>query len=259
MISQTTRFVHSNPQGAPAGVTGAPKALTGNENTCYQSNCHGSGTINSGPHTVSINIAGNPDTLTAGQAYSINVKIDNATGPYAGFQLVALSPSRTSIGTLSSASGNKIVSSGGRSYVTHTGRTLKSWTFTWTAPATLPDSVRFYVAGMETVSNVYRTYTTHKTLKKNPVVTAVAGSVSAKSWLVFPNPVQDVLNLKNKSVDQLPLSLEIISMDGKSVLKSESLSASDNQIFLPRDMSPGVYMLRTNFTNGTVNQMIIKE
>lgn len=50
MISQTTRFVHSNPQGAPPGVTGAPKALTGNENTCYQSNCHGSGTFNAGPH-----------------------------------------------------------------------------------------------------------------------------------------------------------------------------------------------------------------
>lgn len=197
--------------------------------------------------------------MTAGQAYPITVKIDNPTGPYAGFQLVALGPNRTSVGTLSAGSGNKIVSSGGRSYVTHTGRTSKSWTFTWTAPATLPDSVRFYAAGMETVSNVYRTYTTHKTLKKNPVVTSVAGSLTAKPWLVYPNPVQDVLYLKNKSVDQLPLSMEIIGMDGKSVLKSEGLSPSDNQISLPREMRPGVYMLRSDFTNGTINQMIIKE
>lgn len=164
---QSTRYIHSNPTGAPAARTGALRATTGFEATCAQSGCHGS-SLNVGPHSVSISLDGNPDTLTAGQIYPVTVKVENATGNFAGFQMVALNPAKASTGTFTVGTGTKLVTQSGRTYITHNNRNNKTWNFTWTAPTNLPDSVWFYVAAMENTGG-FKTYTNKLRLIKNPV------------------------------------------------------------------------------------------
>lgn len=256
LARQTTTFVHSSPGGAPASQTGAPRATTGFETTCAQSGCHGSN-LNNGPNSVSITIQGDPDTLTPGQAYPITVKVENATGSFAGFQMVALSPSRTSVGTFTAATGNKVISGAGRSYITHTNRNSKIWNFTWTAPATLPDSVTFYAASMENTGS-YRTYTTRKTILKNPVVTSIEKAVEAGSWVLYPNPARNQLHLKGFPVGQLPLSLEIIGKDGKTIYHNQNVSPVENHIELPSEMPAGIYFLKTQSNLGVQTQKFIK-
>ena len=151
--------LQSRSNGNITAYTGAPRATTGNESTC--TSCH-NGTNNSGPHSVAISITGNPSGFNPGQAYTVTAKIVNPTGTRAGFSLVCLNPAKASCGTFTVGTGTRILTTTGttgRSYINHSGTSLKSWTFTWTAPTTnVPDSVTFYMAGLEVTTADY-TYT----------------------------------------------------------------------------------------------------
>ncbi|HRH33776.1 MAG TPA: T9SS type A sorting domain-containing protein [Catalimonadaceae bacterium] len=254
---QSTRYIHSNPTGAPAAQTGAPRATTGFETTCAQSGCHGS-SLNVGPNSVSITVAGNPDTLTAGQSYPITVKVENAIGNFAGFQMVALNPAKASSGTFTVGTGTKLVTQSGRSYITHSNRNNKTWNFTWKAPATLPDSVWFYVAAMAATGG-YKTYTNKLKLIKNPVVTSVNEVVSNSKWTLFPNPVQNVLNLSGFPLSEIPLTIEIIGMDGREIMKTLEISNLGTALQLPAGLSNGVYILQTKTNKGLYSQRFIKQ
>ena len=60
--------LQSKNYGSSIPYTGAPKANVGFETTWIS--CHG-GTVNSGPHSVDIAIAGNPTGFDPGQIYAI--------------------------------------------------------------------------------------------------------------------------------------------------------------------------------------------
>ena len=178
----TFQGLQSRSNGNIVGYTGSPKSTTGSELTC--TNCHG-GAVNSGPHSLAISVAGNPSGFQPGQAYTVTAKISNPTGTKAGFSLVCLDPAKANAGALSltGGTGTRLLNSAstGRTYVNHSGTTLKSWTFTWTAPATnAPDSVTFYMSCLEvtTASNTYTTkFVFRKQVDSAPVLstTAIAG------------------------------------------------------------------------------------
>jgi len=74
---------------------------------------------------------------------------------------------------------------------------------------------------------------------------------------LFPNPVQDVLNLEIAKADLLTTQIEIIGIDGKvafrSVLHNDKSSISVS--FLPK----GLYLLRSSNGINTTNLKFIKQ
>lgn len=242
----STNYLYSEVNGAPAARTGAPRATSGNESTCAASGCHGT-SLNAGPHTARIAIGGDSATYIPGVTYSITTNIVNPTGTAGGFQLVALSPARASIGTFTAAPGNKIVSAAGRAYMTHSNKNNRSWTFSWKAPAaaTAPDSVTFYAACMETVSGSYKTYTTKLVFRKKPTITAVDDIVKNGDLVVFPTMATDKISVRNPRFGQLSSQVQILGIDGKEYLKQNlSAGSEESEIQLPAGMKPGPYMVR---------------
>lgn len=254
----STNFVHSNPNGAPAGNTGAPKT-TGTETTCARSGCHGS-ILNAGPHSINLTIAGDPTSFDPGSTYTLTSTIVSGTGNAAGFQIVCLNPSKVSTGTWTAGTGSKATSLSGRSYLTHSSSNRKTWTYTWKAPAeaSAPDSVTFYFAGMETVSGTYRTYTGKKVFHKT-VVTANESLTTPGDFTLYPVPATRFLNLSTGGFSSIT-SVEIFDLEGKSVLKTSVLPGVQyGEIQLPATMKPGVYVARIQNSEGKAARRFIKE
>ena len=256
----STNYLFSSPDGAPAARTGAPRATSGTESTCATSGCHGS-VLNAGPHTNRISIGGDSAAYTPGASYSITTNIVNPTGTAGGFQLVALDPARASVGTFTASTGNKIISSAGRAYMTHANRNNRSWTFNWKAPAaaTAPDSVTFYAASMETVSGIYRTYTTKLVFRKKPTITGVNDIVKNGDMAVFPTMATDKISVRNPRFGQLNTQVQILGVDGKEYARLNlNAGSEESEIQLPSAMKPGPYLVRLQNQEGIQIRRIVK-
>lgn len=258
----STSYLHSNPTGAPAGRTGAPKSI-GSELTCAVSGCHGT-TLNLGPHTVAMTITGDSASWSPDQTYGINVAIVGATGPACGFQIVALNPSKTSTGVFTNANtSTKLIAGSGRSYVTHTTKVNKNWTFNWKAPAasSAPDSVTFYLAGMENISttgNAFRTYTSSFVFRKTEVTTATDHLIASSDFQIFPVPASSHINLTLNPL-QGNYVVRLVAVDGKLIREINLTPGETNlTIDLPLGMKPGVYLLQTVSPQGIATKRFIK-
>jgi hypothetical protein len=110
-----------------SAVQAKPEGISGVSSGC---NCH-SGSADA---SVSVELSGVPSEYVAGQEYNLTVTITggptaNASGnAQGGFNLVA------SAGTLSSAGTDTQIMSGEATH-TEDGNDQRSWTVTWTAPA----------------------------------------------------------------------------------------------------------------------------
>ncbi len=134
--------------------------LTGSTgSTC--SNCHSGGNFGG-----SIAITGVPTSITPNAAYVVTVTINKTTGTSgrAGFELNVVNSAGAKFGTLSlPGTGVAVTSAAGtQQYAKHgsvqsfvnTGIGSKSWTFTWTAPATSTNNnITFYAAGLVANAN----------------------------------------------------------------------------------------------------------
>jgi len=251
IVLNSTSFVKSNSSGAPAGNTGAPSANTSTETTCSRSSgCHGPN-LNVGPNSVAMTIAGNPASYDPGTSYTITTAIQNPTGTAAGFQTVCLSPAKANIGVFTAGTGSKLLPAGGRSYITHTDRTRRTWTYTWTAPnaATAPDSVIFYVASMEKVS-AFNTYTSKFVFYKT-INTSAENLLSISGFTLYPVPAAREINLSGGSFST-PSTVEIVSLEGRSILKKNLLPGITSEVIeFPGDMQAGQYILRMRNEKGT--------
>lgn len=258
ILLNSNNHLYSDPNGAPAARTGAPRSTSGNETTCAASGCHGT-SLNNGPHTAGISITGNPTGYDAGSTYTITAKINNPTGTAGGFQMVCLNPTKASAGTFTAGTNNKRISAGGRFYMTHTARTSRTWSFTWQAPSPAPDSVTFYLATMETVGGVYHTYTTSLVFRKN-VVTDVADVVEeTEGVLVFPTVASDRISIRNPHFGQLAGRVQIVGMDGRLVQDVHLSAGTDlTEVELPREMKSGIYNLRILTSKGIETRRIQK-
>jgi hypothetical protein len=255
----TTNQLQGNSSGAPAGRTGAPRETTGNETTCAVSGCHGSN-LNVGPNTATISIVDNPVSFDPGVTYTMNVKINNPTGTAAGFQILALNPQRASIGTFTAGTGNKVITLSGRNYVTHTARTSRSWTFTWTAPssANAPDSVTFYAASMEKVNQIFNTYSTDFVFRKT-INTRIESAKSKGNFSIFPTFANDKITVKDPENQLKGYTIQIIGMDGREYLNQPLPEGNgDVEILLPADLKAGSYIFRTVGSKGYQTRHFIK-
>ena len=129
-------FMVLYPSGAPSPYyyTGSP----GDGHSC--SSCHGNASTVSGWITSTIPAAG----YVPGTVYQVTAtNTISGSGKY-GFEVSPQTTSGTLLGTLASGTNSKLVGSG--KWVTHStsSNSIKSWTFSWTAPAAGTGNVTFY-------------------------------------------------------------------------------------------------------------------
>jgi len=180
---------HSNPSGAPAGVTGSPA----DGETCISSGCHsGNLSAQDGLITSDIPVSG----YLPGSTYTITVAITQSGISRWGFQISPQSSTGTMQGTpiITNSTQTKIVST---KYVTHktagnSGSGSKTWSFNWTAPAAGTGNVNFYATVMAANNNGNESgdqvYTDVYTVPE-AVVTGVEDVITSENLLVYPNPV----------------------------------------------------------------------
>ena len=136
-------YAYTNSSGAPAGRTGALGEQTCNSchNNTLQSGAPGTGTVE---NTLTLN--GAPaSSYVPGTSYTVVLGITTAVPGGHGFQIMAVNSANSSVGTFTAGTRNRVVSSGGRSYVTHSARyTISTTSFTWVAPAAGTGLVTFY-------------------------------------------------------------------------------------------------------------------
>lgn len=163
-----TSFAGFYPGGSPAGKTGSP----GDGSNC--SSCHGTAaTTTAGWITSNIPAAG----YTPGQAYQITATNNmTGSGKY-GFEVSPQNVAGTLLGTLTAGTGTKLVGTG--KYVTQSAasNTLKTWTFTWTAPVAGTGNVTFYGAFARNYSGL-TTLSTLAVTEQVSSLPAAAGVIS---------------------------------------------------------------------------------
>ena len=140
-----TEYALTSSGGPPPNHTGAP-----GQSNC--TSCHG-GTVNSGSATRSLVFNGNPNltSYTPGQTYTAVLTINQTGIGTFGFQMISRNANNANVGTFIATNTSETQVSNG--YFQHNSGGItaattgsKSWSFSWTAPATGTGTVSFYVA-----------------------------------------------------------------------------------------------------------------
>ncbi|MEI6310769.1 MAG: choice-of-anchor V domain-containing protein [Bacteroidota bacterium] len=252
-----------------AGNTGSP-----GEATCQTGGCH-NGTVNTG--TGNVNILSSDMTgweYVPGTTYNIRVRIAETGKLVFGLGVEVLNSSNTNAGTINilESSRTQIISSGaGRLNLTHmTGAGLTNdssvYTFSWTAPSTDIGPVTFYVAGLAGNNNNGdsgdQSYTTSQTCTAKTNV-GIQTPTAASTMNIYPNPVQDKINIQMNNTPMNQSTISILDMSGKvvSVLAS-NLDLNENQLVSytrPASLKEGLYLLQiSNRTTTKSTRLVIQ-
>jgi hypothetical protein len=234
----------SSPSGTPAKASGGPAE---NGATCSQGGCH-SGMATARPNVISSDI---PSTgYVAGTTYNITVTVAGSGAK--GFQVSAQKTDKSYVGTLTAGEGSQIFST---NYVTHTEQKNPSpvtWTFKWTAPAKGAGAVDFYGAFAVTRSATY----TDKYTVQESASSGISESAANINLNVYPNPLQENINLCFDLQENAAVSAQLISMDAKSSfdLYNSNLLAGKHNLNLskPDALQAGIYFLQLNLDNKQV-------
>ena len=132
----------SKSNGSPLANTGSPG--DGLNNTCAKSGCH-SGTINSFPGSVSIDVGNIPSSGYApGATYSIEITVAESGKSTFGFQLTAEDGNNNKMGSYLPGSGVRLEFT---NWITHSSSSSSGvWNIDWVAPSGTED-ITFYTAG----------------------------------------------------------------------------------------------------------------
>lgn len=234
--------LHSNSQGAIAGVTGSPGDGGG---TCIA--CHnGTNTVRNGIITSNIPAEG----YTPGTTYTITATVGSPNRTVFGFEISPQNPSGTLLGSivLTNTTETKLIGNG--KYITHkldgtTGNGgTKTWTFNWIAPNAGTGDVTFY--GAFNLANGNGSTNGDSILTSSLLISERISSgifASANSNIhIYPNPLSNTGFLQLKTNDQLEnASLKITDAQGRIVKELQNIYG--NTISIDKTMfSKGVYI-----------------
>jgi hypothetical protein len=245
VVALTTLQSYKNgPAENNTQATGAPGSSA---NKC--TSCHGGGSF--GAVTVDFSMISDSGIAvteyTPGATYTLNARVNNASGTPAGYglQAVALKDSdNNNAGDFTNPSANaQIMTLSGRKYFEHNNTsTTNEFTCEWTAPAAASGAVTFYFGANSVNGN-------NATNGDNAVLTDVtfqeaAGDepdgifdIAFEKLSVFPNPAQDVITIEGISSRT---SIEIYSLSGAKV----SETVSDNGKVNIANLPSGLYLIK---------------
>ena len=210
----------SRRSGAPAGRAGDPPA----EITC-NNGCHTGAALNSGPATVSIS-SDIPETgYEPDSTYIITARASQNNITRFGFQVLAFgTEANDAVGTtsLTDETRTQLMTSGSKSYVTHTrdgtdSTNSNTWNFAWKAPATGSGEVVFYGAFVAANANngnsgdqVYATSDT--TTESN--LTAIASEI-LEGHRIYAITAQEKIKIDLEVKEFTYLNVSVIGTNGQ--------------------------------------------
>lgn len=224
-----------------SGKTGAP-----GEPNCTQ--CH-AGSASSGLGVNTLIFSGANDEYVPGQTYTFNLDVMNSTTT--GFQMTGLDNSNIKAGSFTAGTGSNIQTSSGKEYINHSGGTLSSWTFDWTAPFTAVGDVTFYlasnVANGNGVTSGDEIYLTELVLAQASAVGMEESLLVNANFNVTLNSHSNEINLHYISNGQAKISAKVYNVNGKEIFAKQlgnSLQGENiNTIKLKKQLPTGVYLV----------------
>ena len=251
LIVTTVLFIptlHSNITGSPGGKTNSPSDGA----NCTQ--CH-TGTVNSGPGTLTVMTNIPIQGYTAGQQYTITIQLSESNINRFGFEITCeennFGSQKTGSFVLTDAANTQFVNNSNN--ITHTmysinGTNMKIWTMDWIAPSNISSGVVFYVSAIaangnsnnsgDQVYTITRGFSegTSSIIDKQNVITA------------FLNPASKdiMINSTNKIYIH---SLNLYDLSGKEVYTKNDVSLPTiiNVDFL----NSGTYLVNMQEETGT--------
>lgn len=236
-----------DPKNPPTGQTGAPS-----ETTCSTaSGCHSGGNFSG-----TVALTGLPAELAPGTTYDLTLTL-SSTCSRTGFEMTVLDKSNVKCGDLIAGTNNNLKTVGTRQYIRQSNaNTLtggkSSYTFKWKAPATIQqDTAIFYYVMLQANGNGNTSGdNVAKGVKKVAMATSSASDdVSAIPVTLFPNPVQQFLNIDLPPSNTYTLSL--VNAQGRLI---QTFSAIGPRVLDVSDLSSGQYLLRIKGKEGSTTK-----
>jgi hypothetical protein len=263
----STAFVsmkfHDKSSSGIVGQTGSP-----GEGTC--SGCHAGG-LSSTTVAINANPAFVGNEYVQGQTYTITINIDGSGYSKFGFGCEILHiGTNVNAGTMANAGpGVKFLNSGARKNAVQTtpktGTNTSSFSFEWTAPTNGQDckiyAVGNCVNGNGSTSGDFARATSLSLT--TPTITSLAqpGKNVLHGFSVFPNPVQDKINVHYVLNEPKHVSIQLVSIGGELVaqlLEEEQQNDEYTKSFdIPSEIAPGVYFLKINTNGKTLAQRLV--
>lgn len=224
-FSGTTKY----PSGAPVGYTGSPS----DGQNC--SNCHNGTAVNAtGFITSNIPVTG----YIPGTTYTITCAFTGSGKK--GFEISPQSISGAALGTLIAGSGTQILQN---KYITHTSAnntSSASWSFQWVAPPLTTGTVTFY--GACVISKPNTKLTTLVVQENNLGINNLINI----NLCVFPNPLNEILNINYQLNVNSSVEINLFSMEGKKIetlMQNEQNQGNYSQSFDISHYQSGIYLL----------------
>jgi hypothetical protein len=262
IVDNASNVAIANTSGSQGGYTGS----ISDGKTCGTSGgCHGGGAVDQAMITSDIPVTG----YVPGEDYTVTITITQSGITKFGFEATAEDALGNQVGAITGGSGvNVIGTGGGTGHATHSasstsGTGVKSWSFTWTAPAFGTGAVTIYGSGNAANSGNNTTgdqiYKDAQTFNEVSGV-AVEENVSLIEFVAFPNPVQDVLNVKFDNYGASNMQLDLYDLQGRNVraFHNGSIAGAKQQMsYNVSDLDAGIYLLNLTMNGNVYTQKVI--
>lgn len=251
-------FIFQSRSAGPANVaglevTGAPGSV-GNMGTCANAGCHANNAFAASASIELLDGTDLVDQYEPGKSYTLRVTGVAGSGAPTGygFQAVSLDGSDSQAGVWGDVgSGAQTVAISGRSYAEHSLVSATSnFDLEWIAPDANTGEVTFYSAvalvnGNGNSSGDGVGVTTLTIGEKEPNNTSSAIRELA-NLSVYPNPVQNELNIEITSQNTGVFQLRFVDISGK-VIRIEQIevnSGTNRKAFDVSDVNKGFYLIQ---------------
>lgn len=258
-ITDLTSTAHSNAGGAPMGRTGSP----GDGSNC--TSCHSGSASSGGTITSNVPLTG----YIPGTTYNITATITVAGINKFGFEVSPQGTTSTQKGTLvvTNATETKLLGSTGK-YITHkstgtAGTGTKTWNFDWVAPAAGSGNAILYGAFVAANGNGTNSgdqvFLTNLLIQENITAGIMDVAANADSWIVYPNPAADKINIESIDVTAEMKSVDIYDITGKRHKSINYETFTQTQSLDIADLPSGMYVLNIQTDKAIITKKFVKE
>ncbi len=218
LVLSSNTYVMTNSGTPPPGKTG----YSGPAETCR--GCHSGAAPNPSGGSLEVVLGASQNSYALGETYDMSVTVNDPAKIRFGFQMEARDANNNSLAGFAATGANVGISvDGGVEYVNHSsvpGTNNGEFTFQWTAPANDVGTITFYASGLAGNGNFATSgdnvYTTEFSV--SPAITSVEEVIAnPKNIHIYPNPVQDQLNLFYVLPNSQQLNIAVYDMAGKMV------------------------------------------
>jgi len=250
------------------GNTGAPNDNTSNNRTCQT--CHNNGAFGVTPVLEITDAAGTviTDNYLPGQTYNVKMTVDASNSPTGyGFQMVALNAASgadgAAVNTWANGSSNVQFATlgNGRQYAEQSSLSSSNeFTMEWTAPSN--GTVTFYYGGnaVDDNGNTNGDNATMSSTSLDSDPNSLNELEKSVALDIFPNPVNDVLNLRTNAQTTDTYDLQLFDQNGKQI-STERLLIPSGENLAPIEVAnlpTGIYSLILSDGKNQITKKMLK-